>query len=421
MQPPYRYEILPLDAPDDDPRWAAYVNIFRSVFLEGWASPEGVAIFQKHRRADGAVLAMVTAEGPGAEGRRPIAGFNVTPSSINDGRGPRAALIVNTIGVLPSHRRRGLLKEMMRRQLDRAREAGTSIAVLTASEATIYGRFGFAPANRWQELQIDTRRFAYRDGVRVAEGPVEFVAPAFLDEHWERVTQAHQARYRGAVGHTSVHRLIDTGAWDPEAGAPSTKLRAVVHFDDRGTVDGFATFAFKGWDDAPKAQVFKVCAPDVGVERALWRALAHMDLIETLTYECSTPADPLPLSLADSRAVKVKGLGDWVWLRVLDLPTAVAGRAFDADGEIVVAIDDPMGYAEGTWRLTARGGVGRCEPSGDEPQVRLAVDTLALLWHGDRSAVEAARAGLIEGADEVVVALGRLFRWDEPAVNLATF
>ncbi|WP_331716038.1 GNAT family N-acetyltransferase [Tessaracoccus coleopterorum] len=339
---------------------------------------------------------------------------------MNEGRGPHPAVIINTVGVLPSHRRRGLLKEMMRRQLDLAAERGESIAVLTASEATIYGRFGFAPASRAQEFEIDTGRFAFRDGVEVAEGPVEFVHPSFLAAHWARVTTAHQARHRGAIGHLEAHRLVDTGAWDPAAAGPSKDLRAVAHFDTDGVVDGFALFKFKGWDEAPRAEVQKMCAPDVTVERALWRALAGMDLIRTLTHEGST-GDPLPLSLADARAVKVKGVGDWVWLRLLNLPTAVAGRAFDADGRLVIRVDDAMGYADGTWLLSVTDGVGICERSDAEPAVRLDVDTLALLWHGDRGAQEVARAGLVSGSADGIRTLGRLLRWDEPAANLSWF
>lgn len=421
MQAPYAYAVLPLDTADDDPVWAAYVNIFRTVFLDGRAGPEGVATFRTHRREDEAVLGMVTTQGPGLDGRQPVAAFNVTPTTVNHGRGLRPALIVNTIGVLPSHRRRGLLKEMMRHQLDAARARGMAVAVLTASEATIYGRFGFAPATRGQDLSIDTRRFAFRDEVVVAEPTIEFVEPSFLADHWARITTAHQSAHRGAVGHTHAHFLIDTGAWDPKAEAPSKDLRAVVHFDGAGVPDGFALFRFKGWDESPQAKVFKVCAAEAPVGRALWKALADMDLIETLTYALSSPSDHLPLSLADSRAVKVTGIGDWVWLRIFDLPGAVDGRAFDRDGEIVAHIEDPMGYTEGTWRLTVTDGVGRAEPSTDPAEITLGVDTLALLWHDDHTAAQAAEAGLIKGSPEAVRRFGRLLRWDESAENLATF
>ena len=53
---------------------------------------------------------------------------------------------VTLVGVHPSHRRRGILRELMRRQLDDAHERGEAVAVLWASEAAIYGRFGYGMA-----------------------------------------------------------------------------------------------------------------------------------------------------------------------------------------------------------------------------------------------------------------------------------
>ena len=76
MRAPYSYAVLPLDTPDDDPIWTSYVNIFRTVFLDSRAADEGVATFRAHRREDGAVLGMVTTEGPGLDGRQPVAAFN---------------------------------------------------------------------------------------------------------------------------------------------------------------------------------------------------------------------------------------------------------------------------------------------------------------------------------------------------------
>lgn len=421
MDPRYRYELLPLDAPDDDTRWAAYVNIFRTVFLEGRAAPEGVETFRKHRREDGAILGMVTTEGPGLDGRQPVAGFNSTATTINTGRGLSPALIINTVGVLPSHRRRGILGEMMRRQLDAAREAGRSIAVLTASEATIYGRYGFGPATRSADIRIDTNRFSFHAGATPTGGTIEFVEPSFLADHWESITTAHQLSHRGAVGHTHADFLMDTGAWDPEAAAPSKNLRAVVHFDADERPDGFALFTFKGWDEKPKASVMKVCAQDAAVDRALWLALAQMDLIEMLTSSMIAPDSPLLAALADSRAVRITGLEDWVWLRILDLPAAVEARAFDGDGSLRIAVDDRQGYIAGTWQLSVAAGVGSVARTDGEPEVRLAADTLATLWLGATGAVQAADAGLIDGSRDAVLRLGRMLRWDAPTANLASF
>lgn len=422
MQEPYRYETLPLDTPDDDPRWKAYADVFRAGFLDRRPSEAGVVTYRGCRRADSSVMGMVTAEGPGIEGRGIAGAFVSAGNTVNDGRGLVGVEIINTIAVRPSHRRRGILTEMMRQHLDAALAQRRALAVLTASEGTIYGRYGFGIASRSAKIAVDTTKFAFAPGVEVSRGVVEFVDPSFLEPHFERIREAHQARHRGAVGVQEAHRLYMTGKWDGAEEGPSRALRAAVHFGDDGTPDGYAVFKHQGWDSTPiTTQVVQLCAPDPAVQRALWLALANTDLVERLTYESSYPHDPLPASLVDSRAVQLQETSDDTWLRILDLPGAAAGRGFDHDGAVVVDVADAAGYCAGTWRLSAEGGVGSAVSTDSPSGVRLDVATLAMLWFGDRTAMELARAGRITGSAQDILALSTLMATHEPPVNLAWF
>ncbi len=422
MHEPYHYEVLPLETPDDDPRWAAYLDIFDFGFLGRRSVEASVETYRTHRRRDGATLGMVTTTGPGLDGRQPVGAFASAPFTLNAGAGIVECLVINTIAVSPSHRRRGLLTEMMRRQLGDARDQGMGCAVLSASEATIYGRYGFGVATRQMNLSIDTARFRIRHDINVADGHIEFVHPSFLQPHFERITVAHQRRYRGAHGRVHGHFLQHTGAWDSADEGPSRSLRAAVHFDGDGEPDGFAVFKHKGWVTSPvTADVVQVCSADPAIDRALWRCLAGIDLVERLTYDSSYPGDPLPLALVDPWSVKVTGGDDAVWLRLLDLETATAQRGFDADGDVTFHVSDPLAWCEGTWRLRARDGSGTLQRTNDEPEVTLGVDALASMWFGDRSAETLALAGRVTGGPDGVRALSRVFATDLPPVNLAHF
>lgn len=422
VEAPYEFDLMPLDTPDDSPEWADYLDIFGFSFLDQRATAERVATYRQHRREDRAWLGRITTEGLGLEGREAIAGFAAAPTTINCGRGLVDALVINTVAVRPSHRRRGLLKHMMREQLNAARDRGMALATLTASEATIYGRFGFGITTHTHPIHIDTRRLAFRADVPVAEGSIEFVHPSFLKDHWQRLVDEHQARYRGAVGHLHGHFLMDTGQWDSTEGGPSRSLRCVVHFTPGGEVDGFALFTPKGWHESPiTTEVRKVCAASQAVNRALWKAMADMDMVERLTYPLSPPGDPLAASLVDPWAVQPKEGDDPVWLRILDLPSAVAQRGFNGEGSVVVHLADPMSYCDGAWRISARDGVGVAERTDDEPEVSLPVDVLAAMWHGDRTASELALSGLLQGEPAAIGRLSRLFQVDEPPMNLAVF
>jgi predicted acetyltransferase len=410
----YRFDILPLDTPDDDPRWREYLEVFQLTLLSAPSTDAQVAAFRDNRRADGARLAMVTASTP--SGDAIAGGFSAFSGHYNAGAEDAATLVINTIGVNPAHRRRGVLRELMTRELASAKAAGIPFATLSASEATIYGRFGFAPVAHGAEAKIDVAKFRLRDEAPVAAGRVEWIAPSFLEPHYWRVVRAFHAANVGSV--LPYHRtfLGDTGQWDSEAEGPSKKLRAIAHFDESGTVDGFALFEHRGWDHPRKVHVQKVVGANFGVELALWQALASMDLIERLDYYV-TASDPLLPALVDERAVRIDDVGDLHWLRILDVPRAVAARSFDTDGEVTVRITDSLGHADGTWHIAARDGRGSAEATDAAPQVTLDVAELARVWESDTTATALAQAGRVTGEPRDVAAFDRLFHRFAPMRN----
>lgn len=419
VEEPYRYETLPLDTPAADPRWAEYLDVFNASFLDERAPEERLAHFREFRRHANARLDMITTEGPGATPRRPIAAFSAAPYTHNAGAGVVDTWVINTIGVRASHRRRGLLSEMMRRQLTHAVESGFATAVLTSSEGGIYGRFGFGPANRTCSIEIDCARFRYLPDVDVADGVVEFCLPSQLAEDYERLTRAHQERHPGAHGRLLSHRRVHLGELDRETDGPNRKLRAVGLWQD-DVLAGYATFQAKEkWGET--VQINEIVSGEPSVDRRLLQALVDIDLVQKLTYGWSHPRDPLPLSLADPRAVTIKETEDGIWLRVLDLPKALQQRGWDADGETVLEVRDAMGLAEGRWHLSVTGGRAAVTSTEEPARLTLGVDVLALVYFGDRTVAECADAGLVRGSGAAVREASSLFLTHRPPANLASF
>ncbi len=86
-----------------------------------------------------------------------IAGAYSFDMTVPGGSAPMAG--VTWVGVLPTHRRRGVLTAMMRHQLHDLHESqGEAVAALYASESVIYGRFGYGQAS--QELRLTMHRGA---------------------------------------------------------------------------------------------------------------------------------------------------------------------------------------------------------------------------------------------------------------------
>ncbi|NNG19257.1 GNAT family N-acetyltransferase [Naumannella sp. ID2617S] len=423
MDARYRYQTLPLDTPDDDPRWELFLDTFRMGFLDQRPTADTAARYRRTKRDDGATLGMVTTEGPGLREGQPVAAFVSAPYAHNAGAGLVPTTVVNTIAVRPSHRRRGLLSAMMRTHLDAAVERGHATAVLSVSEATIYDRFGFGPATRRTRFELDCRRFRFRPDVALAEGTVEFCEPVLLGEELVRVAQEYAERYRGAHTMLAMHRDESLGAWDHEAEGPSRKLRAVGFWQGE-RLAGFALYRNDSWDarDTGSITASTVCSPDPAVERRLYQALVEVDLAETVHCFGPGPNAPLAMSLVDPWAVKVTNVGDGVWLRVLDLPKAVGQRGWaGGDGEVTLGVRDRLGYADGTWRVRVGNGRGEAWRTEDAPEVELDVATLGRLHFGDRTVGDCARAGLITGTPEGLARAGRLFAVPETPGNLWHF
>ena len=132
---------------------------------------------------------------------------------------------VTVVGVLPSHRRRGLATKMMRRQLDDVRATGEPVAILWASEGSIYQRFGYGLASLGLHIDVlrTKTRFLNDPG---PSGAVRLVAPienietlsaiydrvrlerpgmvARSEKWWRHHTLPDPERHRDGGGHSSA-------------------------------------------------------------------------------------------------------------------------------------------------------------------------------------------------------------------------
>jgi len=295
---------------------------------------------------------------------------------------------VTAVAVLPTHRRRGLLTGMMRRQLENIRDAGEPVAALWASEGAIYGRFGFGVAA--QALELTARRPEARlrtpppEAVRLSAGPV--------GEHREAITAIFDR-----VAPSRPGMLTRPGPWwderlhDPESDRDgATALRAVVG------QDGYGIYAVKRkWDDdGPAAQVVvrEVLATSTAGHSAIWAYLLDLDLTRTVTWELAPSDDPLWLALADPRALR-RTLWDALWVRIVDVPAALSARTYASDPDVVIEVRDAFcPWTEGRYELSASG----CAPTGREPDLVLEAAALGAAYLGGTTLLDLAGAGRVE-------------------------
>jgi predicted acetyltransferase len=309
---------------------------------------------------------------------------------------------VADVGVLPSHRRRGVLSAMMQRMLADAVATGRVAAGLHASESTIYGRFGFGAATRHRKVSIATSRAGMRSDVRVSPGVVEVLHP---DGRFEALRQVHEE----AMG----RRPGEVGRLDPQwqvriAGDASDESRmlCMVHRRPSGEPDAYALYGIAP-DGAPAGpehvlEVHELVAVDEPAELAMWQAVLGLDLVATVV--AWVPADSILFdALEDRWAPHSTGEHDGLWLRLLDVPAVLASRRYRIPGRLVVEVADeraPGGATTGgTWALEiGDDGAARVEPSGGRADLRLGVAELASVVLGGGSL---SRLGAVGRAAEV--------------------
>jgi predicted acetyltransferase len=324
---------------------------------------------------------------------------------------------VTAVGVLPSHRRQGVLSAMMRHQLAGLRARGEFLSVLLASEATIYGRFGYGPATYTQELTVPRHRAALAvpraRGTADAPatgadiGSVQVLRGAGCGEILEEVYDRYRRAQPGAL--SRPHRW-----WALRAGQPpiSPEPRYVaVHRDADGVPDGYASYSLG--EPETTLTVDEIIATDDAVFTALARFVLHHDLVSQVVFKHVPPQHPLRRQLADFRAGKVTGDMDWLWVRLLDVPRALTARGWFADGELVLDVEDPFLGEHGRHLLTVRDGKADCVPTDREPDLSLDVSDLGSLYLGGTAPSTLVRAGHIRAhSPDAATLADTLFRTD---------
>ncbi|MFF2779807.1 GNAT family N-acetyltransferase [Streptomyces sp. NPDC058052] len=323
---------------------------------------------------------------------------------------------VTAVGVLPTHRRQGVLSALMRHQLAELRARGEVLSVLLASEALIYRRFGYGPATSTQRLTVPRHRGAFAplrapgaDGGQAARdtGSVELLRRAGCGPVLEEVYDRYRRAQPGAL--SRPHRWWALGAGQPPVA--SARRHVAVHRDAGGKADGYASYSV----DSGTLTVDEIVTADDAVFAALARfALGH-DLVTQVVFRHVPPGHPLRHLLADYRAGEVGHDSDWLWVRLLDVPGALTARGWLTDGELVLDVDDPFLGERARHLLTVRDGKADCVPTDREPDLSLDVGDLGAVYLGGTAPGTLVRAGHVRAhhADAAARA-DALFRTDRP-------
>jgi len=326
-------------------------------------------------------------------------------------------------GVIPTHRRRGVLSRMVDQQLTLGRERGESAAVLLASEGSIYGRFGYGPSTWSVGVTIPVAASAFRARLR-DDGRCRLVDAPGAAVILPHVFDRHCGMRHGSVGRTAGlwHVLLTDPEHNREGAGP---LLHVAHEDAGGDPDGYVSYRFKpAWGDDGNPQgsliVAELMATTADAYAALWRYCLDMDLAATVIAKGRAPDEPLRWLLADPRQLRTTVVMDFLWLRLLDVCACLAARSYASDGALVLEVHEPRVTssraagpgppASRCYLLDAGPEGAACNPTTRPPDIVVGIAELGAVYLGGASFGALAQAGLVhEAAAGALDTADRLF------------
>ena len=378
--------------PIADDELAAFIDVVRTAFLMPPVPDETVAARREHTDIERCIAAF-------DDGGRMcgVARAFATPLTVPGGE--VAAGAVSSVGVLPTHTRQGHLTRLMHHQLADVSERGEPVAILIAAEYPIYGRYGYGPATEAVGLRIDTRAAAWREP---ATGSVEIVdnetfakVIADLYDRARRATPGHigwqDVRWQTQAGVTPAHDGEDRARRD------ATK---VVWRDAAGEPQSATSYSIdESWVHNRPANTLRseiLVATSALAEHELLRFLCGIDWVTEVRVGLRPVDDPAPLALVDGRAARLVDRSDQTWLRVLDVPAALAGRRYATSGSVVIDVDDPLGFAHGRYRLDAGPDGAACVPTTAAADLAVSAGALGAAYLGGQSWARLADAGWVD-------------------------
>ncbi len=329
---------------------------------------------------------------------------------------------VSWVSTRPTHRRRGLLRQVMTYLILESRDRGEPASLLTASEGGIYSRFGYGVASEKVSIAVSKATTQFRDAP--ASGTMRLVAPERAVETARPLFERERRARAGAVSRSD--------AWWVDEWAPrewiDPRHRFDVAYEVGGEVEGYAVYGIDGdWSDGYTKKFVTVrdlLAVTPRAEHALWHYLFHVDqTVELRSWH--TPVDSiLPWLLTDAREVRTVNRRDWLWLRPIDTAALLGSRTYGTDGELAIAVADPFLELEetiGTFLVTSRSGTTTCARTDRVPDVRMDADALGAILLGGVAPSVLGRAGRITGEADALGRADALFRTERAPFGFSWF
>jgi predicted acetyltransferase len=322
---------------------------------------------------------------------------------------------VTAVAVMPTHHRRGVLRQMITADLQAARERGEAASILIAAEYPIYGRFGFGPATEQAAYRLAT---AHAQFVRETKGTIEMLSRERMREIAPRLFDQFRRTCPGQIDREPIRWDVRLGLRPSPGRQPEDPTYyAVCTAAGAREPSGYLVYSVHGdWQhQVPqgRVEIDELIALDPEAYLGLWRYCAEIDLVSEVTAELRSIHEPLPWLLSNPRkAIHELVRADFLWLRPLDTPRLLAARRYVAEDRLIFEVDDPLGLSGGRFVLEGGRDGAVCTATQQSPQLRMSMTALGALSLGGTELRPMAAAGhLQEEAPGALDRAAQMFAW----------
>jgi predicted acetyltransferase len=331
---------------------------------------------------------------------------------------------ITEVTVSATHRRRGILTGMMRRQLDAHHERGIPLAALWASESVIYGRFGYGMSVTHEHREIDLRHTAFSHSPEL-HGQMHFVSKDDAQKVFAPVHDVACREYPAMIARNDLG--WEAAITDPDGIRVNAPALFYAYYEVDGHPSGYVIYRIRHniveGHESNKVEVKELVAIDDEATAALWRFCFDMDLASTLSVGHGASIDDgLSWMLSDPRRLK-RSTYDGLWVRLIDVPTALAARTYSEDGSLAIQVEDSFcDWNTGTWRTDGGPDGADCAATSDAPDISMSAADLAAIYMGGSKPSEIARSGrIIENVSGALGRADRMFAASRKPWNLVDF
>ncbi len=317
------------------------------------------------------------------------------------------------VAVLPTHRRQGILRSLMTEHLAEVRRNSEPLAALWASESSIYGRFGYGPASERAVMKLDKSYAQMLESISI-HGTMRLIdqdeALNVFPEIYENAARQRPGTFLRSRDWWE-HRVLS----DPEPmRRGATAQRRVLHIRS-GKPAGYVLYRTRtdSADNTNTLQLVEFVGIDAEAEKALWQYVFGIDLVSSITYWNQPVDNPVRWWLAQPRRME-RRIEDALWLRPVDVATALGGRRYSSPGSVAIRVHDHLcPWNDGVYGLeVARNGTAQCHPVRGDTQIAMTPEALGAVYLGGHRFRDLARSGAITGTTKALERADAMFAWD---------